>query len=394
MTATDDPTTPFGVYVHVPFCASRCGYCAFNTYTVNELGSARELTGYVDAAIGELRLARRTIGNDRPVRTVFFGGGTPTMLAPADLVRIVDAIRIEFGFAPDVEITVEANPDSIDRVGLATLRAGGFTRVSFGMQSVRTHVLAVLERTHTPGRAQQAVADARAAGFDHINLDLIYGTPGESDADWSATIDAVMATAVDHVSAYALTLGAGHRLRAQVRQGRVGALDEDALATRYSALDARLAAAGFEWYELSNWARGGRPVPAQPDLLAGPRLVGHRPGRPQPRCGTALAQRGASPRLRGPHRAGMFTRGRSGRDPRRAGAAPRTGDDANPARRRLSAGAARPRGTGGRGSRRGRRIARTGAGPRQRGAPAPHCSRTAVGRPRAASDRVTDFAAL
>jgi len=256
VTATDERATPFGVYVHVPFCASRCGYCAFNTYTVNELGSARELTGYVDAAIGELRVARRTIGTDRPVHTVFFGGGTPTMLAPADLVRIVDAIRIEFGFAHHVEITVEANPDSIDRDGLSVLRAGGFTRVSFGMQSVRSHVLAVLERTHTPGRAHQAVADARAAGFEHINLDLIYGTPGESDDDWSATIDAVLATAVDHVSAYALTLEPGTRLRAQVRQGRVGAIDEDVLAARYDVLDERLTAAGFNWYELSNWARG------------------------------------------------------------------------------------------------------------------------------------------
>jgi oxygen-independent coproporphyrinogen-3 oxidase len=255
VTATDE-RVPFGVYVHVPFCASRCGYCAFNTYTVTELGSARDLRGYVDAAIGELRMARRTIGGDRSVRTVFVGGGTPTMLDPADLVRIVDAIGIEFGFADDVEITVEANPDSIDRAGLATLRTGGFTRVSFGMQSVRTHVLAVLDRTHTSGRAEQAVDDARAAGFEHINLDVIYGTPGESDDDWEATVDAVLATAVDHVSAYALTLEPGTRLTAQVRQGRVAPLDEDALATRYDRLDQRLTAAGFDWYELSNWARG------------------------------------------------------------------------------------------------------------------------------------------
>jgi len=252
VTGTDD-TTPFGVYVHVPFCASRCGYCAFNTYTVDEFAS---LERYVDAAIGEVRLARRTIVDDRRAQTVFFGGGTPTMLAPTDLLRILDVIRIEFGFATDVEITVEANPDSIDRDGLAALRAGGFTRVSFGMQSVRTHVLAVLDRTHTPGRAAHAVADARAGGFEHINLDVIYGTPGESDEDWAATIDAVLATDVDHVSAYALTLEPGTRLTAQVRQGRVAALDEDALAARYEWLDERLGAAGFDWYELSNWARG------------------------------------------------------------------------------------------------------------------------------------------
>jgi putative oxygen-independent coproporphyrinogen III oxidase len=255
VTVTDDPAA-FGVYVHVPFCASRCGYCAFNTYTVRELGSSSEFEHYVDAAIGELRWARRTIDDDRRVHTVFFGGGTPTMLAPADLIRIVDAIRIEFGFAADVEITVEANPDSIDGDGLAELRDGGVTRVSFGMQSVRAHVLAVLERTHTAGRAEQAVADARAAGFEHINLDLIYGTPGESDGDWAATVDAVLGTDVDHVSAYALTLEPGTRLSAQVRQGRVGPLDEDALAARYDLLDDRLAAAGLDWYELSNWSRG------------------------------------------------------------------------------------------------------------------------------------------
>jgi oxygen-independent coproporphyrinogen-3 oxidase len=251
-----DGAIPFGVYVHVPFCASRCGYCAFNTYTIDELGSTHDLNGYVGAAIGELRLARRAIGCDRAVDTVFFGGGTPTMLPPRDLVRIVDAIRIEFGFSPEVEITVEANPDSIDRRGLAALRDGGCTRVSFGMQSVRAHVLAVLERTHTPGRAQQAVADARAAGFEHVNLDLIYGTPGERDDDWAATVEAVLATAVDHVSAYALTLEPRTRLAAQVRQGRVAALDEDALVRRSQLLDQRLSAAGFAWYELSNWARG------------------------------------------------------------------------------------------------------------------------------------------
>jgi oxygen-independent coproporphyrinogen-3 oxidase len=254
VTGTDEPPA-FGVYVHVPFCASRCGYCAFNTYTVDELGSARSVDTYVDAAIGEIRLARRAIAGDRAVDTVFFGGGTPTMLAPRELVRIVDAIEAEFGLTNDVEITVEANPDSIDRAGLAVLRDGGFTRVSFGMQSVRAHVLAVLERTHTPGRAEAAVADARAAGFDHVNLDLIYGTPGERDADWSATIGAVLATEVDHVSAYALTLEPGTRLYAQVRRGRVGPLDEAALARRYEQLDNRLVAAGFAWYELSNWAR-------------------------------------------------------------------------------------------------------------------------------------------
>lgn len=244
------------MYVHVPFCASRCGYCDFVTYTTGELGGTRLRDGYADAAIAELHVAARTLGADRPpVSTVFFGGGTPTMLLADDLVRVLAAVDDTLGLAPGAEVTVEANPDSVDDTSLARLRAGGFTRISFGMQSVRRHVLAVLERTHTPGGAEAAVRAARDAGFAHVNVDLIYGTPGETDDDWLAALHAAIDTGADHISAYALTVEPRTRLGAQVRHGRVPAPDSDVQARRYEMADDVLSAAGFAWYELSNWAR-------------------------------------------------------------------------------------------------------------------------------------------
>lgn len=247
---------PFGIYVHVPFCASRCGYCAFTTYTTADLGGDRWRAGYPDAACHEVALARAALGADAPpVQTLFFGGGTPTLLTPDKLGRIIAAVRAEFDAAPDLEVTVEANPDSVDRAALAALRAAGVTRMSFGMQSVRRHVLAVLERSHTPGAATRAARDAAAVGFEHVSLDLIYGTPGETDDDWRASLEAALAAAPDHLSAYALTVEPRTRLAAQVRQGRVPAPDEDALVRRYELADDLLAAAGYAWYELSNWAR-------------------------------------------------------------------------------------------------------------------------------------------
>jgi oxygen-independent coproporphyrinogen-3 oxidase len=246
----------FGVYVHVPFCATRCGYCDFNTYTSTELGDGADPGTYADTVVAELDLARRVLGPaDRPVRTMFVGGGTPTLLPAADLVTVVRAVEERFGFADDADVTTEANPESVDRRALDELRAGGFTRISFGMQSARDHVLAVLDRHHTTGRVQQVVADARAAGFDHVNVDLIYGTPGESDEDWQVSLDTAVATGADHVSAYALILEPGTRLATCVQRGELDAPDDDVLADRYLMADATLSAAGLEWYEVSNWAR-------------------------------------------------------------------------------------------------------------------------------------------
>jgi oxygen-independent coproporphyrinogen-3 oxidase len=251
---------PFGFYVHVPYCATRCGYCDFNTYTAGELRSAGGTVAtpesYPESLAAEVRLARKVLGDaDAPVRTVFFGGGTPTLLPAAGLGRMLDAIREEFGLAPDAEVTTEANPESVDARYLAELRAAGFNRISFGMQSARRHVLKVLERAHTPGRPEACVAEARAAGFEHVNLDLIYGTPGETDADWQASLDAALRAAPDHVSAYSLIVEPGTRLAARVRRGELPMIDDDVHADRYLMAERAFGAAGLEWYEVSNWAR-------------------------------------------------------------------------------------------------------------------------------------------
>jgi oxygen-independent coproporphyrinogen-3 oxidase len=201
-------------------------------------------------------MARRVLGDaDLPVRTVFFGGGTPTLLPAADLTRIVGAVRDEFGLAAGAEVTTESNPDSVDLADLEQLRAGGINRVSFGMQSAVRHVLAVLDRTHDPARVPQVVSWAREAGFDQVSLDLIYGTPGESAADWQASLDAALACEPDHLSAYALIVEAGTALARRIKRGEVAMPDDDDLADKYLASDATLEAAGLRWYEVSNWAR-------------------------------------------------------------------------------------------------------------------------------------------
>lgn len=250
---------PLGFYLHVPYCATRCGYCDFNTYTATELrgtgGVLASRDNYAEMLIEEIRLARKVLGDDpREVGTVFVGGGTPTLLAADDLVRMLDAVRDTFGLAPDAEVTTEANPESVDPGYLATLREGGFTRISFGMQSARQHVLRILDRTHTPGRPEACVAEARAAGFEHVNLDLIYGTPGESDEDWRASLDAAIGAGPDHISAYALIVEESTRLAGRIRRGEIPMTDDDEHADRYLLAEDVLTAAGYTWYEVSNWA--------------------------------------------------------------------------------------------------------------------------------------------
>jgi oxygen-independent coproporphyrinogen-3 oxidase len=244
-----------GVYLHVPFCRVRCGYCDFNTYTATELGGGASQAAYADTAISEIDLLAGVLDGAPPVETVFFGGGTPTLLPSDDLVRMLDAVRTRFGLAEDVEVTTEANPDSVTPESLAALRDGGFTRLSFGMQSAVPSVLAVLDRTHDPERVPQAVAWARAAGFDQISLDLIYGTPGESPDDWRRSLDAALACGPDHVSAYSLIVEDGTALARQVRSGALPMPDEDDLADKYLLADETLDAHGLHWYEVSNWAR-------------------------------------------------------------------------------------------------------------------------------------------
>ncbi|HXW44138.1 MAG TPA: radical SAM family heme chaperone HemW [Streptosporangiaceae bacterium] len=246
---------PFGVYVHVPFCLTRCGYCDFNTYTAAELGSGASRESYAALAIAEIKLAARVLaGRAGPVQTVFFGGGTPTLLPPADLARILRAIDGELGLAAAAEVTTEANPETVDERTLGHLRESGFTRLSLGMQSAAPHVLAVLDRVHQPGRPEQCVGWARAAGFGHVSLDLIYGTPGESDADWRLSLDRAIAAGPDHISAYSLIVEDGTRLAARIRRGELPAPDDDVLADRYLMADDILGAAGLGWYEISNWA--------------------------------------------------------------------------------------------------------------------------------------------
>jgi putative oxygen-independent coproporphyrinogen III oxidase len=252
---------PFGFYVHVPFCTVRCGYCDFNTYTAEDLGRTADMRGasrstYAEAAIDEVRLARRVLGDvDVPVSTVFFGGGTPTLLKPGELGSVLASIAAEFGLAPDVEVTTEANPDSVALWDLEELRQVGFDRISFGMQSDVPRVLAILDRTHDPLRVPAVVGWAREAGFEQVSLDLIYGTPGESLADWEASVDAALACAPDHVSAYSLIVEDGTALARRIARGELPMPDEDDQADKYLLADERLAKAGLGWYEVSNWAR-------------------------------------------------------------------------------------------------------------------------------------------
>jgi oxygen-independent coproporphyrinogen-3 oxidase len=248
-------TRPFGLYLHVPFCATRCGYCDFNTYTAEELGPGVSRASWADSAVRELRLARHVLGDvEAQVSTVFVGGGTPTLLPAEDLGRVLRVVDGEFGLARDAEVTTEANPESVEPRTLERLRASGFTRISLGMQSARAHVLAVLDRVHSPGRPAEAADEARKAGFDHVSLDLIYGTPGESTDDWRASLDQALAARPDHVSAYALIVEEGTRLAARIRRGDLPMPDDDDQADKYVLADAELTAAGFGWYEISNWA--------------------------------------------------------------------------------------------------------------------------------------------
>jgi oxygen-independent coproporphyrinogen-3 oxidase len=249
------PERELGVYVHVPFCRVRCGYCDFNTYTAAELGGGASQASYAETALAEVALLAGVLPGAPAAGTVFFGGGTPTLLPSAGLVRGLTGIRDHFGLAQDVEVTTEANPDSVTPDALAELREGGFTRVSFGMQSAVPSVLAVLDRTHDPERVPRAVQWAREAGFDQVSLDLIYGTPGESLADWRRSLEAALACRPDHVSAYSLIMEEGTALARRVRTGELPMPDEDDLADKYLLADELLGDAGLGWYEVSNWAR-------------------------------------------------------------------------------------------------------------------------------------------
>lgn len=247
---------PLGVYVHVPFCTSRCGYCDFNTYTATELGEDVSRDSFHEVLIAAVRQAAPQ-ARGRRVDTVFIGGGTPTLLGADGLAAILASISDELGLVDGAEVTTEANPDSVDAALLDSLLEAGFTRLSLGMQSSAPRVLKVLERTHTPGASVAAARAARQAGFAHVNLDLIYGTPGESDDDLRRSLDDALSADVDHVSAYALIVEEGTPLQRRIARGDLPPPDDDVAAARYEMLDESLSESGLAWYEVSNWARPG-----------------------------------------------------------------------------------------------------------------------------------------
>ena len=250
----------FEVYIHVPFCLRRCGYCDFNTYTATDLGAGASRGNYANMVIREMKLTKQWQLDhgieEPPVSTVFFGGGTPTILAARDLVAMLDAVRKIWSIAPDAEITTEANPDTVNEYYINELAAGGFTRVSFGMQSAVPHVLKTLDRTHTPANVAVGVNAANKAGL-RSSVDLIYGAPGESLDDWRTSVTTAIDLGVNHISAYALTVEPTTKMGRQIAAGTLPKPNDDDEAAKYEIADDLFAAAGLEWYEVSNWARPG-----------------------------------------------------------------------------------------------------------------------------------------
>ena len=250
--------TSFGVYLHIPFCTVRCGYCDFNTYTSTELrGVTRQ--SFVDDLIAEITFADRLLANNgtprRLASTVFIGGGTPTLLTEGDIARVLDAVRASFGIADDAEVTIEANPDTVTRESLRAFADAGVTRVSVGMQSAVPRVLSILDRTHDPESVVSAVSWAKEAGLQ-TSVDLIYGAPAETLAEWRATLSAAIALETDHVSAYSLIVEEGTALERRIRRGELATIDDDTHADMYELAEELLTVAGFDWYEVSNWSRG------------------------------------------------------------------------------------------------------------------------------------------
>jgi len=246
-------------YIHIPYCIKRCGYCDFNTYTPAELQITSELkdisNSYIDLLISEIKSARIEVGESAVIPSIFFGGGTPSLMEASDIGRVISTIKDQFNLAKDAEITLETNPDTVTKEKLAQFLAVGVNRLSFGMQSAVPHVLATLDRTHNPDNLPQVTKWAKEVGFKEISVDLIYGTPGESKEDWQRSIDAALSLPITHISAYALIVEEGTKLAAQIKRGEVANVDDDLSADKYIMADQAFTSAGFNWYELSNWAK-------------------------------------------------------------------------------------------------------------------------------------------
>ena len=248
-------------YILIPYCVKRCGYCDFNTYTPAELkistGLEQISNSYIDLLLQEIDLVREQIVGEITVPSIFFGGGTPSLMQPNDIGRVISKIKNEFDLPLNSEITLECNPDTVTKDSLENFKKVGINRVSFGMQSAVPHVLATLDRTHKPENLAQATTWANEVGISEISVDLIYGTPGESITDWQTSIDSALALPITHISAYALIIEEGTKLAAQIKRGEVPEVDDDLVADKYLIADKAFKEAGFEWYELSNWSKPG-----------------------------------------------------------------------------------------------------------------------------------------
>lgn len=248
-------------YIHIPYCVKRCGYCDFNTYTPAELkistGLEQISNSYIDLLLQEIDSVREQIVGEITVPSIFFGGGTPSLMQPNDIGRVISKIKNEFDLPLNSEITLECNPDTVTKDSLENFKKVGINRVSFGMQSAVPHVLATLDRTHKPENLAQATTWANEVGISEISVDLIYGTPGESITDWQTSIDSALALPITHISAYALIIEEGTKLAAQIKRGEVPEVDDDLVADKYLIADKAFKEAGFEWYELSNWSKPG-----------------------------------------------------------------------------------------------------------------------------------------
>jgi oxygen-independent coproporphyrinogen-3 oxidase len=248
-------------YIHIPYCVKRCGYCDFNTYTPAELkistGLEQISNSYIDLLLQEIDSVREQIVGEITVPSIFFGGGTPSLMQPNDIGRVISKIKTEFDLPLNSEITLECNPDTVTKDSLENFKKVGINRVSFGMQSAVPHVLATLDRTHKPENLSQATTWANEVGISEISVDLIYGTPGESITDWQTSIDSALALPITHISAYALIIEEGTKLAAQIKRGEVPEVDDDLVADKYLIADKAFKEAGFEWYELSNWSKPG-----------------------------------------------------------------------------------------------------------------------------------------
>ena len=246
---------PFSLYVHVPYCSKRCGYCDFNTYTPSELDREDQIESWLNSAVKEIELARRVLKEELTIDTIFFGGGTPSLLDSNTVVNFIQSVKSNFKLKPGLEITIEANPDSITEEKSQRWLNSGINRVSIGMQSSTKEVLKKLDRTHNPDNVSHSVDILKKSGFDNFSLDLIYGTPGESLNDWENSLKDAIALNPPHISAYSLVIEPGTKMGAQLNRGEISQVNDDEAADKYQLADEMLNKNNYSWYEISNWAK-------------------------------------------------------------------------------------------------------------------------------------------